>query len=286
MKKEQVSATDAQNKNDLAAVNGGPGASIAGSATDQSDAPVDPVIVDFSDEEKALIGAIVVDKLKEILPPIVEAQVLDLLAGDKVTLSGPSLDDVLAGITPDLIATALAQQAEDKAAQDRAAADEAALSMREQAARATARADKAAAKAIEQRGRVMADAGERFAAMFGPEGTAKGFPLSDLTIADDRGETRVLPKLLLDNGKAFCVDFVKSIDAEHLLEADGMIRLTAKIDLPADMPGFAVTGVVLAIDDYHAMRCEIPTPLHVGDGRGAHLAADSLVFRAPAPIAA
>lgn len=228
-----------------------------------------------------LIGGIVVGKLKEILPPIVEAQLLEHLTGDDA-VKGPSIEDVLTkvkGELPALIEELVpSAKAAREAAEAEAEREQQAETARARQAREEKRALRAQAESAEKRAAAIKEAGERWGDLFGPGAMTEGFAVGDLTVTEG---TRQLVTLAIDDGKALCVDFHKMIDPGQLEQVDDMVRLSSAIQLPADIPAFAVRGVVLILDSAHAMRCEIPTPLQIGEGRNAMLAADSLVFRAP-----
>lgn len=212
----------------------------------------------FSDVERELIGSVVVEKLREILPPIIEASL------------------------PDLIAKLLPETPEQKAAREKAESAAQASEDASNARKAQAKRDRVAAKAAEdaavERAGKIGRAQGAFAKVFGDKADCEGFAAADAE--------KVM--LALDDGKAFCIDFTKEIDGAKLVQQDAMIRLAEKIVLPADIPAFTVRGVSISDGAGGAMRCEIPTPLHIGEGRSACLAADSLVFRAPvvAPVEA
>lgn len=228
-----------------------------------------------------LIGGVVVEKLKEILPPIVEAQLLEHLTGDDA-VKGPSIEDVLAkvkgelpALIEELVPSAKAAREEAEAEAERAQQAETA---RARQAREAKRAEKARGEAAAKRAEAIKEAGERWGDLFGPGAMTEGFVVGDLTATEG---TRQLVTLAIDDGKALCIDFYRMIDPAELEQVDDMVRLSSAVQLPADIPAFAVRGVVLILDNVRALRCEIPTPLQIGDGRNALLAADSLVFRAP-----
>lgn len=252
----------------------------------------------FSDVERELIGSVVVDKLGEILSPILDAKLRELLpivitefgseiavvvrehgAGDDAQ-SVLSIEDVLERIKPELpeliaeLVPSVRAEREQEAAKV-AAADDASNARKEQVKRDRA-TTKAAQEAAQKRVAAQAEAGKAFDHLFGPNTAAKGFAVADVEKV----------ALVLDDGKAFCIDFVKEIDAAQLVQVDDKVRLSAKVDLGGDMPAFVVRGVSLQVGSDLAMRCEIPTPLHIGDGRTAQLTADSLIFRAPVKPAA
>jgi hypothetical protein len=210
----------------------------------------------FSDVERELIGSVVVEKLREILPPILEA----------------SLPDLIAKLLPETPEQKTAREKAESAAQ---AAEDASNARKEQARRDRSEAKQREA-AAEKRHAAQGEAAKAYDRLFGGSPDANGFKAEHVEKA----------VLVLDDGKAFCIDFAKEIDAAQLVQADEMLRLSAKIDLPSDIPAFTVRGVSLQVGQDLAMRCEIPTPLHIGEGRKAELAADSLIFRAPVkPVA-
>ncbi|KEZ00353.1 hypothetical protein AI27_05080 [Sphingomonas sp. BHC-A] len=249
-------------------------------------------------EAVEVIGGVVVAKLGEILPPILDAKLRELLpsiivefgteiavvvsqhADADLAVSGPSIEELLEQIKPqlpDLIAElvpSVRAEREAEAAREQTAQD--ASNARKEQAKREGAAEKAAKRAADERVGKIAKAREAFAKLFGPDAEAVQFAVSD--------DGKV--GLTVDDGKAFCIDFVKEIDASKLVQQDGLLRLAEKIELPADIPGFVVRGVSISDGAYGAIRCEIPTPLHIGEGRSACLAADSLVFRAPvvAPV--
>ena len=240
-----------------------------------------------------IIGGVVVAKLGEILPSILDAKLRELLPaiivefGTEIAVvvrehngaddmqSGPSIDDLMEQIKPrlpdiivELVPSAKAER--EQAAAREQAAEDASNARKEQAKRDRA-AGKAADAAAAERVKKIGAAQEGYAKLFGVGAESDGFLVADVEKVG----------LAIDDGKGFCIDFVREIDGAKLVQQDDVIRLAEKIVLPSDIPGFVVRGVSISDGVGGVMRCEIPTPLHVGDGRSALLAADSLVFRAP-----
>lgn len=254
----------------------------------RDDSAPDAALLVVDDDARALVGGIVVEKLTEILPPIVETRMREIAGGilleqraEIARIVGKAVDDGLVDIgvllaalkpgLPDLIRELMPESAEQVAAQEKAqAAQDASETRKAQAAREKAAA-KERAKVAAVRAGSMAAAREKFLVLFGSDAQTPGFAVADVEKVG----------LCIDDGRMFCIDFAREVDAGQLVQQDAMIRLAVKIDLPADIAGFVVKGVSLHDGNGGVMRCEIPTPLHIGDGRGAHLAADSLVFRAP-----
>ena len=239
-----------------------------------------------------VIGGVVVAKLGEILPAILEAKLRELLpaiivefgteiavvvsqhADEGEIVSGPSIDELMEQIKPRLPDLIVELVPSAKAEREQAAAREQAAEDASNARKAQAKRDRATAKAdaeaAAERAEKIGKAHEAFAKVFGDKADTDGFAADVERVG-----------LALDDGKTFCIDFVKEIDGANLVQQDGMIRLAEKIVLPADIPAFTVRGVSISDGAGGAMRCEIPTPLHIGEGRKAELAADSLIFRAP-----
>ncbi len=198
---------------------------------------------------------------------------------DGEIVSGPSIDELMEQIKPRLPDLIVELVPSAKAEREQAAAREQAAEDASNARKAQAKRDRATAKAdaeaAAERAEKVGKAHEAFAKVFGDKADTDGFAADVERVG-----------LALDDGKTFCIDFVKEIDGAKLVQQDGMIRLAEKIVLPADIPAFTVRGVSISDGAGGVMRCEIPTPLHIGEGRKAELAADSLIFRAPVkPVA-
>lgn len=213
------------------------------------------------------VEAAVAASLDVKLPELVEA----------VKAAGPSVDDVKAYLA-EAVAAQLPQLVEAKvdalvAKIEAARALESGVVQREKAAKAEKSAtalERAAAKALSE---ARADSAAKYQLLFGDGGSAPFPAIVDLPPASYA--------VMLDDGERFALGYVQYVvPADLKLDDERTIRLAAALNLPGDVEPFTVRGVSLHFGNHGAVRCALPTPLAIGDGRTAHLAADSLVFRA------